>query len=104
MDILEILQNLDEEHYPGRLSAIYVVGINMSTISKGIKAKFKEIPFFNEKVKLFDSSYKKHLMRYFDPYELSVDYGGFAQKKYEPGSNIKKSMLSMLKPGPLCDF
>ncbi|CDW78503.1 UNKNOWN [Stylonychia lemnae] len=88
LDIFEIIEELITNHYPERLNKIYVVNINLKNIKIQVQQKFQQ-KFYKKHLLLFDDNFKQNLIKFFDPQQLFVDYGGYMPST-ENGFQIQK--------------
>eukprot|EP00347_Sterkiella_histriomuscorum_P014615 403360205 len=75
LDILEMIEDLVQNHYPFRLNRIFIVRISLQNITLKVKQKFQQ-KFYKRHSVLFDENYLLNLGKFFDPQELLKEYGG----------------------------
>lgn len=56
IEIIEAIEELVLYHYPGRLNRIYIININLESLSNSIMSRFSQ-NFYKKNVLLFDENF-----------------------------------------------
>eukprot|EP00347_Sterkiella_histriomuscorum_P018513 403345224 len=75
LDLFELIEDLALNHFPDRLNKVFVININIQTITQQVQQKFQQ-KFFKKNILLFDENYKVNLLKFIDRDELREENGG----------------------------